>query len=144
MSAVPEVAGRFVVVPASYVFLLRDGAAGPEVLLQLRQNTGYMDDHWAAAAAGHVERGETAVDAAQREAVEEIGVTDLELEFVTAMQRTRGDEPIDERIDFFFTTRTWSGEPRLVEPDKAADLQWWPLARSPPSGGTARAWRCCA
>ena len=37
---------------------------GDEVLLQLRQNTGYMDDHWAAAAAGHVERGETAYDAA--------------------------------------------------------------------------------
>ena len=59
---------RFVVVPASYVFLLRDGITGPEVLLQLRQNTGYMDDHWAAAAAGHVERGETAYDAARREA----------------------------------------------------------------------------
>ena len=46
---------RFVVVPAAYVFLLRDGASGVEVLLQLRRNTGYMDEHWAAAAAGHVE-----------------------------------------------------------------------------------------
>ena len=54
--------------PAAYVFLLRPGADGDEVLLQLRQNTGYMDDHWAAAAAGHVERGETAYDAARREA----------------------------------------------------------------------------
>jgi 8-oxo-dGTP diphosphatase len=122
---------RFVVVPASYVFLLRDGVAGTEVLLQLRQNTGYMDDHWAAAAAGHVERGETAHDAARREAVEEIGVTDLALEFVTSMQRTRGGEPIDERVDFFFTARSWSGEPRLVEPDKAADLRWCALADLP-------------
>ena len=56
---------RFVVVPAAYVFLLRDGVGGPEVLLQLRQGTGYMDNHWAAAAAGHVEKGETAYDAAQ-------------------------------------------------------------------------------
>ena len=46
--------GRFVVVPAAYVFLLR-ARARHRVLLQLRQNTGYMDDHWAAAAAGHVE-----------------------------------------------------------------------------------------
>ncbi len=67
---------RFVVVPASYVFFLRDD----HVLLQLRQNTGYMDDHWAAAAAGHVEKGETAYDAARREALEEVGVTDLELD----------------------------------------------------------------
>ncbi len=101
------------------------------MLLQLRQNTGYMDDHWAAAAAGHVERGETAWDAARREAGEEIGVTDLVLEFVTSMQRTGNDLPIDERIDFFFTARTWSGEPRLVEPDKAADLRWCPLDALP-------------
>ncbi|MBI2246104.1 MAG: NUDIX domain-containing protein, partial [Nocardioides sp.] len=115
---------RFVVVPAAYVFLLRDGVSGPEVLLQLRRNTGFMDDHWAAAAAGHVEKGETAYDAAHREALEEIGVTDLDLTFVTAMQRTRGGEPIDERIDFFFTARSWSGEPRILETLKAAELRW--------------------
>ncbi len=119
--------GRFVVVPAAYVFLLRDGAAGLEVLLQLRHNTGYMDGHWAAAAAGHVERGETAHDAAHREAAEEIGVWDVALEFVTSMQRTRSAEPIDERVDFFFTARRWSGEPRIVEPAKCADLRWCPI-----------------
>ncbi len=123
--------GRFVVVPAAYVFLLRDGVAGVEVLLQLRRGTGYMDEHWAAAAAGHVERGETAYDAAHREAREEIGVGELDLTFVTAMQRTRSGEPIDERIDFFFTARTWSGQPRLVEPDQAADLRWYPLTARP-------------
>jgi 8-oxo-dGTP diphosphatase len=122
---------RFVVVPASYVFLLRDGATGTEVLLQLRQNTGFMDDHWAAAAAGHVEKGETAYDAARREALEEIAVTDLDLAFVTAMQRTRGGEPIDERIDFFFTARAWSGEPRIVEPHKCAELRWCALDELP-------------
>jgi 8-oxo-dGTP pyrophosphatase MutT (NUDIX family) len=113
------------------VFLLRDGISGPEVLLQLRQNTGFMDGHWAAAAAGHVEKGETAYVAARREAEEEIGVGDLALEFVTAMQRTRGGEPIDERVDFFFTSRSWSGEPRIVEPAKCADLQWFPLDTLP-------------
>jgi len=123
--------GRFVVVPASYVFLLRDGAGGLEVLLHLRQNTGYMDDHWAAGAAGHVEQGETAYDAARREALEEIGVTDLDLTFVTAMQRTRHADPVDERIDFFFTARSWSGEPRIAEPEKAAELRWFPLDALP-------------
>ena len=116
--------GRFVVVPASYVFLLRGEGDDTEVLLQLRTNTGYMDDHWAAAAAGHVEQGETAVDAARREALEEVGVTDLDLVFVTAMQRTRHDLPIDERIDFFFTARSWTGEPRILEAAKAAELRW--------------------
>jgi 8-oxo-dGTP pyrophosphatase MutT (NUDIX family) len=118
---------RFVVVPATYVFLLR----GSEVLLQLRQNTGFMDGFWAAAAAGHVERGETAFDAVRREAVEELGVTDLELEFVTSMQRTGRDLPIDERIDFFFTARSWSGEPRILEPAKCAELRWCDLSALP-------------
>jgi 8-oxo-dGTP diphosphatase len=99
--------GRFTVVPASYVYLLRDGTSGLEVLLQLRQNTGYLDDHWAAAAAGHVERGETAYDAAHREALEELGVTELDL--------------------MFFTACSWAGEPRIVEPEKAAALQWCAL-----------------
>jgi len=119
---------RFVVVPASYVFFLRPGLDGvDEVLLQLRQNTGYMDDHWAAAAAGHVERGETAPDAAAREALEELAVTDVSLTFLTSMQRTRHADPIDERIDFFFSSRSWTGEPRIVEPDKCAALQWFRL-----------------
>lgn len=127
---------RFSVVPASYVFLLRetdqgDGGAGTEVLLQLRQNTGYMDGFWAAAAAGHVERGETAEVAAHREALEELAVTDLDLVFATAMQRTAHDLPIDERIDFFFTARSWSGEPRIVEPAKCADLRWFRLDALP-------------
>jgi 8-oxo-dGTP diphosphatase len=122
------VTDRFRVVPASYVFLLRGEV---EVLLQLRQNTGYMDGHWAAAAAGHVERGETAYDAARREAREEIAVDDLVLEFVTSMQRTRHADPIDERIDFFFTARSWTGVPRIVEPAKAAALEWFPLDRLP-------------
>ncbi|WP_344771839.1 NUDIX hydrolase [Nocardioides panacisoli] len=120
-------AERFVVVPAAYVFFLRDGEHGTEVLLQLRRGTGYMDEHWAAAAAGHVERGETAEVAARREAHEEVAVEDVELTFVTAMQRTAHDLPIDERVDFFFTARSWTGEPRIVEPSKCADLRWYRL-----------------
>jgi 8-oxo-dGTP diphosphatase len=126
-------AERFVVVPAAYVFFLRPRGEGTvtEVLLQLRQGTGYMDDHWAAAAAGHVERGETAEEAARREAAEEVDVSDLALEFLTAMQRTQHDLPIDERVDFFFAARSWTGEPRIVEPAKCADLRWFPLDALP-------------
>jgi len=133
---------RFVVVPAAYVFLLRDVAGGgsgvlrTEVLLQLRSGTGYMDDHWAAAAAGHVEKGETVFEAAAREAVEELGVTGLELSPVCAMQRTRpgvrgAAAAIDERVDYFFTSRTWTGEPQVVEPDKSAGLRWFGLDALP-------------
>ena len=122
---------RFVVVPAAYVYLVRDQPGGPEVLLQLRQNTGYKDGHWAAAAAGHVERGETAYEAARREAREELGIDHLELRFEFTMQRTRRDLAIDERVDFFFTAPSWSGEPRIMEPRKCAELRWCPLDALP-------------
>jgi ADP-ribose pyrophosphatase YjhB (NUDIX family) len=90
-----------------------------------------MDGHWAAAAAGHVERGEAAYDAAHREGREEIGVEGLELEFLTSMQRTQHAEPIDERIDFFFAARAWTGEPRILEPAKCAALEWFALTALP-------------
>ena len=125
---------RFRVVPASYVIFLRAAAGRREVLLQLRRGTGYMDGHWAAAAAGHVEAGESALDAACREAAEELGVTidPDDLEALTAMHRTQGNgDPIDERVDFFFACRRWLGEPRLVEPDKSAALEWFDLLALP-------------
>jgi 8-oxo-dGTP pyrophosphatase MutT (NUDIX family) len=124
---------RFVVVPAAYVFLLRPtSTGGREVLLQLRSGTGYMDGHWAAAVAGHVERYETVFEAAAREAVEEVGVTEVALEPWCAMQRTQADHaPIDERVDYFFTATAWQGEPRIVEPEKAADLRWFDLDALP-------------
>ena len=121
----------FAVVPASYIYLLRESDRGTEVLLQLRRGTPYMNGHWAAAAAGHVERGETAHDAAHREALEELGVTDLALEFAFTMQRTQCADAIDERVDFFFTARSWGGEPRIVEPEKCAEIRWCPLDALP-------------
>ncbi|HSE10254.1 MAG TPA: NUDIX domain-containing protein [Nocardioidaceae bacterium] len=119
---------RFVVVPASYVLFVREQDGERQVLLQLRKNTGYMDDHWAAAAAGHIEEGESVFEAAAREATEELGVTDLVLEPLCAMHRTgRTGDPIDERVDYFLRATSWSGEPRIIETDKAADLRWFGL-----------------
>src|SRR5690625_965674 len=125
------VTSRFVLVPASYLYLLREERGSDQVLLQLRQNTGYMDGHWAAAAAGHLERGESAWDAAHREAGEELGVAQVALDFEFTMQRTQGGAAIDERVDFFFTARRWAGRPQVREPEKCADLGWWNLADLP-------------
>jgi 8-oxo-dGTP diphosphatase len=108
--------------------------AGDEVLLQLRANTGYMDGHWAAAAAGHVEAGESVFQAAAREAREELDVEiqPVNLRPLCSMHRTHGNgQAIDERVDFFFECWNWTGQPRLVERDKTADLRWFALDHLP-------------
>lgn len=123
------VSDRFRVVPAAYVALRR----ADQVLLQLRDQTGYMDGYWAAAAAGHVEADESVFEAAVREAQEELGI-DIEAADLTpicAMHRTHGNHrSVDERVDFFFECRRWAGQPRLVE-SKALDLRWFDLHALP-------------
>ncbi|GAB4081693.1 hypothetical protein GCM10028783_26420 [Modestobacter muralis] len=125
---------RSLLIPSSYVFLLRDGAdGGTEVLLHLRQGTGYMDGHWASLA-GHVEAEETAFAAAVREVREEAGieVDPADLQPLTAVHRvTPGAGQIEQRVDFFFAVRRWSGEPRVAEPGKNAGLGWFPLTALP-------------
>lgn len=125
---------RFQVIPAAYLIFRRTHEGGDQVLLQLRQNTGYMDGHWACGAAGHVEQGESVLTAAVREAKEELGVVvdAAELIPVTVMHRTSpGGGPIEERVDFFFECRRWTGEPALQEADKAAALGWYDLDALP-------------
>lgn len=131
---------RFQVVPAAYVLLTQpagDGGPGDEsleVLLNLRRGTGYMDGRWAFGAAGHVERGETVRAAAVREAAEELGVHIHEADLVplTVMHRTGlSGDPIDERVDFFFSASRWEGTPTVQEPEKSAALQWFRLDALP-------------
>ncbi len=116
-------------VPAAYVVLRRDD----QVLMLLRAGTGYRDGHWAVPA-GHVEAGESVLEAAVREVAEEVGVAvrPADLRPLCAMHRTHGNHlPIDERVDFFFESRRWSGEPYRAEPSKAADLGWFNLDKLP-------------
>ncbi len=128
-----DLESRVRLVAASYVLLLRESAtAAPgdaEVLLHLRQNTGYRDGHWALVA-GHVDPGESVVQAALREVREEVGVTVRPADLVplTTVHRTLpGGGPIEQRVDVFFVARRWRGEPAVQEPAKNAGLRWWPL-----------------
>ncbi|MBV1780616.1 NUDIX domain-containing protein [Paeniglutamicibacter sp. ABSL32-1] len=120
----------FQLVPAAYVVLRRGG----QVLLQLRQNTGFMDGHWACAAAGHVEPGESVDAAAVREAAEELGLRldPRDLLPLSTLHRTNGgDAPRAQRVDFFFAANRWDGEPRIMEPEKCAAIEWFDLDRLP-------------
>ena len=121
---------RFQVTPAVYVLLRRDN----QVLLQLRQNTGYMDGHWAVAAAGHIEAGESVTQAGCRETAEELSVTVRaeDLEPLCTMHRSQPvTGPTSERVDFFFQCTVWTGTPEVAEPDKAAEIGWFDMANLP-------------
>jgi 8-oxo-dGTP pyrophosphatase MutT (NUDIX family) len=106
------------------------------VLLQLRGRTGYLDGHWAAAAAGHVEYGESVYAAAVREAREELDVTVApdDLRPLCATHRTQpgNPDPVEQRVDFFLTATSWSGRPVIREPVKCVELRWARLDRLPP------------
>lgn len=91
------------------------------MLLLRRAGTGYQDGKYSVVA-GHLDGGERVLEAAVREAREEVGI-DLDLshlDFVGVMHR-RSD---DERIDFFLAASSWTGEVRNREPLKCDRLTW--------------------
>ncbi len=120
---------RFSLVPAAYVALVRDG----QILLQQRQNTGYMDGHWSFSAAGHVERDESVTAAAVREVREELGVLIAEddLEPVCTIHRRQNARDGGQRVDFFFTVSRWQGEPQVQEAHRSGGIMWASLTALP-------------
>ncbi|MCL2454596.1 MAG: NUDIX domain-containing protein [Micrococcales bacterium] len=124
-----HLSGRTLLVAAAYVVLRRED----EVLLQRRAGTGYRDGHWAVVA-GHVDPGESVVEAALREVREEAGVEVAADDLVplTAVHRYwPGAGVVEQRIDMFFTASRWAGQVRLTEPDKADAMGWYRLGALP-------------
>ncbi|WP_227997114.1 NUDIX hydrolase [Nocardia australiensis] len=95
---------------------------GDEVLFGQRRNTGFEDGAWHLPS-GHLEAGESVVAALIREAEEEIGVTiapeDVHFGHIMHNSSSGG------RMAFFFTVRTWQGEPSNREPEKCSTLEWF-------------------
>lgn len=116
---------RHMVIPAVYLVFRR----GREVLLLKRANTGYMDDMYSLPA-GHVDGGETALEAVIREGNEEVAVSlaGKDLELVHTLHRLTDDKDSTgrrfERIDMFFEVVRWQGEPVNNEPLKCDELRW--------------------
>lgn len=117
-------AGRFHLVSAVHLFLVRDG----QVLLLRRYNTGYQDGNYSVIA-GHLNGDEEVKAAAIREAREEAGIEidPADLHVVGVMHR-RSD---DERIDFFLAADRWSGQIVNREPHKCDQLAWFDLGALP-------------
>lgn len=99
---------------------------GGEILLGLRRDTGFADGMFHLPA-GHLEDGETLLQGTVREAREELGiaVAESDLMLVHVMHHNTG------RIAFFFEATRWAGDAINCEPDKCAELRWFPADRLP-------------
>jgi 8-oxo-dGTP pyrophosphatase MutT (NUDIX family) len=90
-----------------------------------RFNTGFEDGNYSLIA-GHVEPSETPSQAIVREALEEasIEIALEDLRFVQAVHRECTPELA--YMDYYFEANRWSGNPRIVEPERCSDLGWFP------------------
>lgn len=112
---------RHHIVPASYLIFEKEG----KILLIRRFQTGYCDGQYSLVA-GHVDPGETFVEAAVREAQEEAGVNinPENLEMVYLLHRDSQSTEDNERVDVFFVVRAWDGELQNMEPHKCDEFSW--------------------
>lgn len=100
----------------AHVFLIRGGT----VLLARRANTGFEDGHYGPVG-GHLEPGETVMQAAVRECREEIGI-DLEPTTLQVIGVTHYTSPAGDGVDFFLRATQWAGEPTVTA--ECDDLRW--------------------
>lgn len=116
------------VIPAAWVFLLR----GNKVLLAKRANTGWNDGFWSLPS-GHVEHGESYSAAIIREAKEEVGVIiePSDLVHVAVVGHPSSKEGESDRIDVFFETTVFMGEPENLELNKCSEIAWFSLDNLP-------------
>lgn len=95
-----------------------------KILLFFR-NDGFFSygGGWWVIPAGHIEHGETAVEAVIREAKEELDIDILpeDIEFVHIMSNLASKT---EGFDFFFVVKKYSGTLRNCEGDKCVEMRY--------------------
>ncbi|MDE5766439.1 MAG: NUDIX domain-containing protein, partial [Clostridia bacterium] len=123
---------RFSVPCASVLMLLKTVDGKTKVLLQRRQNTGFMDGLWDLSCSGHVEHGENMSQAAVREAKEELGVdiSPDKIKFFVLVHK-REDERDLTYCNPYFVCSEFAGEPRICEAHKCSEIKWFDLDNLP-------------
>lgn len=99
-----------------------------EVLLSLRSSV-HASGFWCAPG-GHMEYGETFLEAVAREAKEEVDIDILEVEVLGVANNVYPDEN-KHYVTVHMRAKKYSGEPKLMEPDKFSDMKWFPLTQLP-------------
>ena len=120
--------GKFELVSGSHLILKK----GDKVLMSRRCNTNYEDGKYHFPA-GHCEPFEKFIDAAIREAKEEVGIIvkkeDLKLAHI--VHKCNNPKEKASRMEIFFMTEKWQGDITNMEPDKCDDLKWVDINKLP-------------
>lgn len=106
--------------------ILRDG---DKIAMLLRKNTDWMNDHWGLLA-GKVEKNESFVQAAIREAKEEGGVT-LTAGQLRPVLFAHIHDGSDGWISAVFEVTEWQGEAYNAEPHVHETLKWFDINEVP-------------
>ena len=104
-----------------------------EVLLALRQGTGFADGRWNLPS-GKVDRGESAMAAVIREPREEVGIHLRHDEVTCAATVHCRNSDTDVRVGVFFQAELREADnaaPRNAEPHKCAKIAWYPMDMLP-------------
>lgn len=120
---------RLVAIPAVYLIVQRPDE---NILLMLRDGTGYQDGNYDLPS-GHLEEEDSGpFGAMTRETKEEVGIIvhPCDLNFAHVSYRPKHDKT-GHRIDLFFHTKKYQGEPRIMEPHKCKGLIWVPPVQLP-------------
>ncbi len=104
------------------VVIIQDG----KTLLAKRKGS-FAAGHWGSLG-GHVEFGETPIEAVKREAMEELGVEIGNIQFAMCADMQKFGK---HYIDISFTAEIVSGEPRICEVDKIEEIGWFSLDQLP-------------
>ncbi|MEO5927888.1 MAG: NUDIX domain-containing protein [Patescibacteria group bacterium] len=104
------------------VVILKDG----KTLLAKRKGA-HGSGMWGSAG-GHVEFGETPIEAVKREAREELGIEIGNIRFVSCMNFFKQGK---QYLDVSFVADHVSGEPTILEPDRVESIEWFPLDALP-------------
>lgn len=103
-----------------------------KVLLHRRKNTGYQDGKWDFAGSGHVDEDETAQMAVSRECKEELGI-DVSIKDITFVHLSHrvGRNGNHSYYDIYFLIDSYVGTPKIMEPEKCSELEWFSVDHLP-------------
>lgn len=103
-----------------------------KVLFVKRHNTDWASGYWNFPG-GLLEEGETLVNAAIREAQEELGaiINSNDLKLIYVLQVRKSDKNTKDIFGFCFLAEQWQGMPINNEPHRHSEIGWFDLSDLP-------------